>query len=321
MKKYLKHIISALICFLFIVALNFVLPRLLPGDPIAYLTGFAEEEMSAEKYEYYRAALHLDRNIFVQFAYYLRSLFDGTLGYSYKADATVASLIGEKIGYSIQITLPAAVISLGLGLVWGLHSAYKRGSLFDRISTSALIVQNAVPTFAAALLLIIVLCFGAGIFPYSGLDSAAGPHGFFDRIYHLILPVSTVVIASLPSRYLLVRNSAAKFMDDKSVSYAFQRGLGTSKIKYGYVFKNTAQPFVTAAGSTLGACIGGNIIVESAFSINGVGGLLNTAVHTLDYPLMQGILFVTTLSIIACAVLSDIVCILIDPRVKREANL
>ena len=107
MKKYRKNLILALVCFLIVIVLNFFLPRLLPGNPIAYLTGFSEEDMTPAQVAYYRQALHLDKPVFVQFGYYLRSLADGTLGYSYKKEATVSALIGQRLGYTLQITLPA----------------------------------------------------------------------------------------------------------------------------------------------------------------------------------------------------------------------
>ena len=94
MKKYRKNLILALVCFLIVIVLNFFLPRLLPGNPIAYLTGFSEEDMTPAQVAYYRQALHLDKPVFVQFGYYLRSLADGTLGYSFKKEATVSALIG-----------------------------------------------------------------------------------------------------------------------------------------------------------------------------------------------------------------------------------
>ena len=95
MKKYRKNLILALVCFLIVIVLNFFLPRLLPGNPIAYLTGFSEEDMTPAQVAYYRQALHLDKPVFVQFGYYLRSLADGTLGYSFKKEATVSALIGH----------------------------------------------------------------------------------------------------------------------------------------------------------------------------------------------------------------------------------
>ena len=147
MKKYQKNLILALVCFLIVMVLNFFLPRLLPGNPIAYLTGFSEEDMTPVQVAYYRQALHLDEPVFVQFGHYLRSLFDGTLGYSYKKEATVSALIGQRLGYTLQITLPAVLLSTALGLLWGLHCGYKKGGVLDRLSTTFQIVVNTMPTF------------------------------------------------------------------------------------------------------------------------------------------------------------------------------
>ncbi len=322
MKQYRRSILSALLCFFVVIALNFLLPRLLPGDPVAYLTGFAEEDMSPEKYESYRSALHLDESQGKQFLYYLRSLADGTLGYSYKKEAVVSALIGEKLGYTLQITLPAVLLATVLGLFWGLDCAYKRGSVGDKLSSALNIVGNAVPTFVLALAFIVVFCFKKRLFPYTGLNSDGVTPGtaayVLDRLKHLFLPVTTLVAATLPSRFLLMRNTAAGILDEKYVLYARERGLSKRKIKRAYVLPNIAQPFITMVGMSVSTCVGGSLVIENIFSIPGMGRLLTDAIYSLDYPLMQGILFVTTAMMVLAIILSDTVCILVDP--KRRAG-
>ena len=174
MKKYRKNLILALVCFLIVIVLNFFLPRLLPGNPIAYLTGFSEEDMTPAQVAYYRQALHLDKPVFVQFGYYLRSLADGTLGYSFKKEATVSALIGQRLGYTLQITLPAVLLSTVIGLLWGLRCGYKKGSSFEKISTTFQIIVNTMPTFLIALVLLILFCFRQRWFPYTGLEQYRG---------------------------------------------------------------------------------------------------------------------------------------------------
>ena len=320
MKKYGKNLILALVCFLIVVALNFFLPRLLPGNPIAYLTGFSEEDMTPAQVTYYRQALHLDKPVSVQFGYYLRSLLDGTLGYSYKKEAAVSALIGQRLGYTLQITLPAVFLSTLLGLLWGLHCGYRKGSAFEKLSTTFQIIVNTMPTFLIALVLMILFCFRQRWFPYTGLNSAGavpGTIGYLrDRVHHLILPVLTLTIASAPSRYLLMRNTVSQVTEEKYVLYAKERGLSDRKIKFGYILKNIAQPFITMVGMSVSTCIGGSLVVENIFSIGGMGELLSDAVYTLDYPLMQGILFVTTAIMTISIVATDLVCILIDPKVR-----
>ena len=325
MKKYMKNITIALICFLIVVILNFALPRLLPGNPIAYLSGFAEEEMTVSQYEYYYDALHLGDSTFEQFLHYIASLLDGSLGFSFKKNAVVSSLIRRRLDCTLQLTVPGVVLSTVLGLIWGLDCGYRKDSLMDRLSTSTLIVMNTVPTFLIALVLVILLCFKNRLFPYTGLSSPGmipGQPGFLaDRLHHLILPVLTLTLSALPSRFLLMRNTVRRASNEKYVLYARQRGLSDRTIKYKYILKNISQPFITMVGMSVSLCVGGSLIIENIFSIDGMGALLTEAVYTLDYPLMQGILFVTTFIMAVSIIVTDIICILIDPRVRLGAQL
>lgn len=322
MKDYKKNMLLALVCFFLVVALNFFLPRLLPGDPVAYLTGFSEQEMTPAQVAFYQDALHLNEPLGMQFLHYLRSLVDGTLGYSYKKDAAVASLIRERLGYTLQITVPAVLLSAGIGLLWGLRCGYKKDGLADRLSTAAMIILNAVPAFLIGLGLMIVFCFQVKLLPYTGLnspDAARGTAGYvLDRLRHLFLPVVTLTLSALPGRYLLVRNMAAAAADEKYILYAKQRGLPDGVIRRAYLLRAIAQPFITMLGMSVSLCVGGSVVMEKIFSIGGMGSLLTEAVYTLDYPLMQGILFVTTCIMVLSMLASDLACLLIDPKRKLE---
>ena len=126
----------------------------------------------------------------------------------------------------------------------------------------------------------------------------------------------TLTVAAAPSRYLLMRNTVRQVTEEKYVLYAKERGLSDRKIQFGYILKNIAQPFITMVGMSVSTCIGGSLVVEKLFSIGGMGRLLSDAVYTLDYPLMQGILFVTTAIMTVSIVVTDLICILIDPKVR-----
>ena len=212
------------------------------------------------------------------------------------------------------------LLSTVIGLLWGLRCGYKKGSSFEKISTTFQIIVNTMPTFLIALVLMILFCFRQRWFPYTGLNSAGVAPGtaayLLDRMRHLILPVLTLTIAAAPSRYLLMRNTVSQVTEEKYVLYAKERGLSDHKIKFGYILKNIAQPFITMVGMSVSTCIGGSLVVENIFSIGGMGSLLSDAVYTLDYPLMQGILFVTTSIMTISIVVSDVICILIDPKVR-----
>jgi peptide/nickel transport system permease protein len=147
---------------------------------------------------------------------------------------------------------------------------------------------------------------------------APGKEGFLlDRLHHLVLPVLALTLSVLPSRFLLMRNTAAAAMDRKYILYAKERGLSPRKIRWIYLLRNIAQPFVTMVGMSVSLCVGGSLIIENIFSINGMGKLLTDAVYSLDYPLMQGILFVTTAIMTLSIIVTDLICLLIDPKVMR----
>lgn len=315
MEKERRSICTALLCFLVVIVLNFLLPRLLPGNPIAYLSGTGEEGLTAVQEEYYTKALHLDETLPRQFLYYLESLLDGSLGYSYKKESTVCAIILDRIGATLAVTLPAIVLSSLLGISLGLAAGYSKKGRLDSWLTPLMIVVNAIPTFLLALVLIILLCFNVRLFPYSGLSSPAGAGGFLlDRLRHLVLPVLTLTVAMLPSRYLLVRNMTCEQAKGKYVLYARERGLSPTLIRYSYILPNMAGPVVMSIGMSMTMAVSGSVVVESIFSIPGMGKLLTEAVYSLDYPLIQGILYVSTLMTALCIIISDLISMLLGSR-------
>lgn len=309
MRREWRSILTAVICFLLVIVLNFLLPRLLPGNPLAYLTGVSEEGLTTVQEEYYVHALHLDESLFSQFIHYIESIFNGTLGYSFKKEATVSSLISGRIWPTLKISIPAIVISSLLGLVLGLASGFSTRRRTDSWLTPLMIVLNAIPSFLLALTLVLVFGFKLRILPYAGLST----------FVHLILPVSTLVIGMTPSRYLLVRNMVATQSKERYVLYARQRGLTDRRIRYSYILGNISGPFIMTIGLGLGLAVSGSVVIENIFSINGMGKLLTEAVYTLDYPLIQGILFMATAIMAIAIILSDLVALALDPK-RRLVN-
>lgn len=304
MRREWRSILTAVICFLLVIVLNFLLPRLLPGNPLAYLTGMSEEGLTTVQEEYYVHALHLDESLFKQFFHYLESIFNGTLGYSFKKEAPVSSLISGRIWPTLKISIPAISLSSLLGLVLGLASGFSTRRRTDNWLTPLMIVLNAIPSFLLALTLVLVFGFKLRLLPYAGISSFA----------HLILPVSTLVIGMTPSRYLLVRNMVSVQSKERYVLYARQRGLTDRRIRYSYILGNISGPFVMTIGIGLGLAVSGSVVIENIFSINGMGKLLTEAVYTLDYPLIQGILFMTTAIMAIAIILSDLVALAMDPK-------
>lgn len=323
MKKYVRHIITAVIAFACVIVLNFALPRLMPGDPVHLLTGSDVDVISQETYDYYYTALGLDKPLAEQFGMYLASLFDGSFGYSYHYNMTVAELMSGRLAVTMQIALPAVVFSALLAVLLGLAAVGRKRRVLDTALTSVNVFVQAVPAFLIAMVLLMVFSFRLGWFPYGNLSSpdASGAGFFADRVWHLFLPVLTLTLAYTPSKYLLMRNTAAAAADEKYTLYARARGLSSGRINLRYVFRNICQPFVTMVGTGLGAVFGGSVVVEMIFSVNGMGELIASAITDRDYPVLQGCLFVIALITVVACIVTDIICILLEPRAGKRGDV
>ena len=170
-----------------------------------------------------------------------------------------------------------------------------------------------------------MFCFRQRWFPYTGLNSAGVPSGtaayLWDRIRHLILPVLTLTIAAAPSRYLLMRNTVRQVTEEKYVLYAKERGLSDHKIKFGYILKNIAQPFITMVGMSVSTCIGGSLVVENIFSIPGLGSFLSLSISRRDYPVIQAYILLMTAVFLLINFAADTVTVLLDPRIRLKGTM
>ena len=282
MSKYIRHILIALTAFLAIIIVNFALPRMLPGDPVFLLTGFDAEVLSRELYYSYYTALGLDKPLAEQFGDYLADVFGGGLGFSYRHNADVASLIADSLPATLQIVLPAIVISTLLAMWTGLTAARRPRGIADTAMTASAALLGAVPTFLAGMIMVVFFSFTLGWLPYGNLNSpGVDPgtiEGFFDRIAHLILPIATLTLATTPSKYMMIRYNAEKASEEKYVLYARSKGVDGNRLSFRHIFPNVGQPFLAMTGLNLGAMLGGSVVVETIFSVNGMGMLVSQAV-------------------------------------------
>ncbi|SCJ58982.1 Glutathione transport system permease protein gsiC [uncultured Clostridium sp.] len=320
MNHMVKKIITGFLCLFLIVTINFFLPRLLPGDPVLMLTGMDEDAISEAKYKSYKERLGVDRPIGEQFVDYIKDIIKGDLGYSYYFNDDVSNIILRRIPNTLQIAIPTVILSSIIALIWGSIAGYRENKLLDNISTTTAIIINAIPGFVLAMFMVTVFAFKLRIFPLGGLNSINIPEGilpaFLDRVRHLILPVITLTIASVPGKYILVRNTVAAAKKDKYVMYAKARGISEIRVIFAHILKNICGPFITIVGLQIGFIISGSMICETIFSIKGMGSLIYQATASRDYPTMQGCLFVTALAVVIATIITDILCISIDPRVR-----
>ena len=322
-KRIFKNLIFSVIALVAIIAVNFLLPRLMPGDPLANLIGADVEAISQEEYETLKHESGLDKPTSEQFADYIKGIFTGEWGYSYHRGEDVGKLISQKMPATLQIAFPAWIISALLALWLGVNAGYRKSKPLDYAMSGGMVIIDAVPSFLMAIMLLVLFAFKWRILPSGALgsvDAQSGAAGFADRLWHLVLPVATLVIVSTPKKYVLMRNLAASATDEQYVVYAKSKGMSEARIKFAHVFPNVSGAFLSMLGTSFGHIVAGSIVIETVFSIDGIGLLVSKGISDLDYPVLQSTLLTIALCVLASNFLSDVVCALVDPRQRRAAQ-
>ena len=318
-KKIGKSLIFSIIALVAIFVVNFFLPRLMPGDPLANLVGADEKAITQQEYDALYHEMGLDLPLGKQFANYVSDLFKGEWGYSYHQGKDVGGVIFEKIPRTLQITLPAWILSAVLACWLGLVAGNAKSRVKDIGITGGMMLADAIPTFLLASLFLILFAFEWQVLPSGGLNSPFAKNTFADRLLHLVLPVATLTIVSTPKKYLLVRNQSANIQDEPYMTYARAKGLNNARLESAHAFPNISSAFISMLGTSFGHMIAGSIIIEKVFSIDGVGMLVNRAISDKDFPMLQGALLVIALSVIVSNFIADAIAVLSDPRQRRAA--
>ena len=319
-----RKLLTSLSCLLFIIVFNFALPRLMPGDTVLMLVGMNEDAVTKNEYQYYLEKTGADRPVLAQFGSYLTDILSGNLGYSYHYNKTVSELVGQRLPNTLQIAVPAVILSSLFSMVLGCYMGMRKGGLLDGTVTVLQIVADAIPGFLLALLMLLLFAFKLKWLPSGALNSIKMPPGalpaLLDRLRHLILPIAVIVIGSTPGKYLMVYNLVAKQRGEKYVLYARARGMSNTQIAFRHIFPNICTPFIAMVGMNIGFVVSGSLIVEMIFSIDGMGSLLSQAITARDYPVLQGCLFVSALVVVIANLLTDVLCEAVDPRVRLKVH-
>lgn len=310
-----------LVALLIILSLNFLLPRLMPGNPLQAIYG--EEalvamtpELQAELVERFS----LDRSTGEQFTAYITALARGDLGYSYYHQAPVVKTILQYLPWTLLLVGMAVLLSAALGVLLGVESGYRRGRPADRTMLALLMFTGGFPDFFLAILLLLLFGVTLGIAPLGGaMTPYAAKSGialFLDLLHHLALPLCALTLSRISHTYLLTRNSLIATLGEPYILTARAKGCRESAVKYRHVARSAILPVITAAGLQLSFLFTGSLFIEIVFSYPGVGTLLYEALLSRDYPLMQGVLLMVTVMVLAVNFLLERIYRRIDPRIQ-----
>jgi peptide/nickel transport system permease protein len=305
------------------ITLNFLLPRLMPGDPASVIFGRAQGRMTPEALEAMKRAYGLsDDPIYIQYLNYIKSVFTLDFGTSFVYfPAPVTEVIGTGLRWTLLLGLASVILSFLIGSIIGVFGAWKRGGLLDSVMPPLLLFIGSFPYFWLATIALFFLSFKWDIFPIRHAYEAGLEPGWdfeFVRsvLFHLVLPAATVLLVSIGGWVLGMRNAMISTLAEDYVTMAEAKGLSERRVMFRYAARNALLPNVTAFGMALGFVLSGALLTEVVFSYPGLGYQLLNSVRGLDYPLMQGLFLMITFAVLGANLLVDLLYVRLDPRVR-----
>jgi peptide/nickel transport system permease protein len=309
------------------LTLNFLLPRLMPGSPVdAALGKLASAGVPITNAERQAVEIQLgvpNASLITQYGDYLRNIATLRFGTSYSFPTqTVAQTIGTALPWTLILVGVTTIVAFAVGTLLGVYAGWRRGRLADSAVTLGSTFFGAFPPFWLGLLLLYLLAFKLGWFPIKGgYSDGSTPNWSFsfvgDAVRHSVLPAVTLAVTTLSGWVLGMRNNMINTLGEDYVTFAEANGLRDRTVAMLYAARNALLPNVTAFGLQLGAVVSGSVLVEGVFSYPGIGGLLFTSVTNHDFPLMQALFLVITLSMLVAIFIVDLLYVRLDPRVRR----
>ena len=304
MAKYItKRLLMGLVSLFALITVTFFLTRLMPGNPfdISNVNQAVQDRIMS----YYG----LDQPVHVQFGMYLKNLSHGDLGISYKkVGTTVNQLIMQEAPYTIQIGLIAFIIALILGTIIGIAMAVTRKEGVRGSLMFLTVLGISIPNYVLALLLMLVCGVTLKWFPVVGLGSWK----------HYILPVTAMTVYPLAQISKLVKSSYSEAMHQDYVIMARAKGISKMRISFVHILKNAMIPVITISGPMVAFLLTGSFVVENIFTIPGIGREFVNSVSNRDYTVIMGLTIFLGIILVLCNLISDIICALVDPRIKLE---
>jgi len=329
LKGYRKYFLNKLLWFLVTLVaafiLNFILPRLMPGDPVAAIVArMAQGQSNASGvqaiYKQYTELFGTNKPMLEQFIIYIKNVLHGDFGFSFSQyPRTVADVIKSSIWWTIILQFPAIIVGWLIGNTLGALAAYLKGG-FDKVLMPISIFVSNLPAFGMAVILLVIFGVTLKWFPTSGgygFDLIPNMSWNFVKsvIVHYQLPFWSIVLVAIGGQAIGMRSMSIYELNADYVKYSRFMGIKDRKI-VGYVFRNAMLPQITGLALAIGTMVGGALVAEIIFSYPGLGSTILTAVLGQDYPLISAVTLVITLMLLTATFVIEILYGFIDPRIK-----
>jgi peptide/nickel transport system permease protein len=329
LKGYRKYFLDKLSWFLITLVcaflLNFILPRLMPGDPVAAIVSRLAQGMSNTSgiqaiYQQYADLFGTNEPMLEQFFLYVKNVVRGDFGFSFSQyPRTVADVIKSSIWWTVALQFPAIIVGWLIGNTLGALAAYLKGG-FDKVLMPVSIFISNLPAFGMAVILLVIFGVQLKWFPTSGgygfdLIPNLSWKFIWSVIVHYQLPFWSIVLITIGGQAIGMRSMAIYELNADYVKYSRFMGIKDRKI-VGYVFRNAMLPQITGLALSIGTMVGGALVAEIIFSYPGLGSTILTAVLGQDYPLISGVTLIITLMVLSANFLIEMVYGILDPRIK-----
>ena len=306
---------------LVISIISFLAIKAAPNSFMA--AGGLNPNMTPEVIAHLKAVYGLDQTLIRQYFGWLENILTFDFGVSFVTGKEVIQEIKDRMGITLFINITTMIIVFSLAIWLGIKAALHQGSRIDRFVKQLSLFSFSMPTFYLALLLILLFSVVLEIFPISGTHSIGiEGEGFFiyyaDMLWHLILPFMVIIFVSIGSMTMYVRSLTIEILKSDYINFCKARNLEQRKIIKLYIFPNLLPPIVTLLGLSLPGLLGGSVILETIFSIDGMGQLFYNSALSRDYPIIMGLLMITAFLTLLGNMIADLILLKLNPFFKRS---
>ena len=286
-----------------------------------FSAGELNPNMTEEALAKLKAVYGLDKPLYMQYLDWMNNMAHLNFGISFVSGAEVSSEISKRVGITLIMNSVSLVLVFIISIYLGVKSAMHQNSFLDKIVSNFSLVSFSMPSFYLALLLILLFSVNLELFPIAGLHSIEPKEGisyYLDMAWHLFLPIFVMVFVSLGSMIVYIRSLTLEILKSDYLFFASSRGLSEKIIKSRYIYPNLLPPIITLLGLSLPGLIGGSVILESIFAIDGMGQLFYLSALSRDYPMIMGILMITSFLTLVGNMGADLILLKLNPFASRE---
>ncbi|MCT7515385.1 ABC transporter permease [Aliarcobacter cryaerophilus] len=319
MNIFIKKLLYLIIMLFIISLISFIAINLAPNSFFA--SGELNPNITPEAIEELKAIYGLDKPLYIQFFSWIYSILQLDFGISFTSGEKVKEEILSRIPITLTINIVSMLLIFIISLYFGIKSAMKKNSIFDRFTNQLSLLSFSMPSFYLALVLVLVFSIKFELFPIAGLHSVPNDGSlnyYLDFVWHLTLPIFIIVFGGIGSLILYIRALTIEILKSDYIFFAHARGLDNKKILRYYILPNLYPPVITLLGLSLPGIIGGSVILETIFSIDGMGLLFYQSALSHDYPVIMGILIIGAFLTLIGNMFADLILLKLNPNYNEK---